>query len=104
MAIRPSTTLRKAMAEARDAGMDPADMHSMVTDVYTTAPDPADPAEPACDVVYDALPDGLIDLPTACREHGVNIQTANGWWRKTADTPIGQAARTGARRRVQRHF
>ena len=33
------------------------------------------------EVVFDTLPDGLIDLPTACKKYGVNVQTANGWMR-----------------------
>ena len=73
--------LRKAMADARAAGMDLADVRNMVTDVYTAEHNQSEPP-PTADVVYDELPDGLIDLPSACRKYGVNRQTANGWMRK----------------------
>ena len=70
------------MAEARDAGMDRAGMESMVTDTYNAHQ--VNGAEPTGDGkrIYDTLPDGLIDLPSACRKYGVNSQTANGWMRK----------------------
>lgn len=92
------------MARARDAGMARADMISMVTDVFDpqeasgSSPLPptkeTEPAPPA-DVVYDELPDGLIDLPSACREHGVNIQTANGWMRKGQIPRLGKLKAPG---------
>ena len=40
-------------------------MHSMVTDVYNPSAE-TQPAAPA-DVVYDELPDGLIDIPSAAK-------------------------------------
>lgn len=39
------------------------------------------------------LPAGLIDLPTACAEHDVHVQTANGWWRKNQIPRLGKKVR-----------
>ena len=70
------------MAEARDAGVEKADLISMVTDVYNVPRvNDAEPP-PTAEVIYDELPEGLIDLPSACRKYGVNRHTANGWMRR----------------------
>ena len=76
------------MAEARDAGMDRADMISMVSDVYNPPPE-AEPA-PAADVVYDELPDGLIDLNTAAELHGCKVQTLRSWVKRGRLAPKGR--------------
>ena len=65
--------LRNAMQQARDAGMDQADMHSMVTDIYSpNQPNGSDPT-PASDLVYDELPDGLMDLPAAAKKYNCKM-------------------------------
>ena len=74
--------LRKAMAEARDAGMEKADLISMVADVYNAPQvNNAEPA-PAAEVIYDDLPEGLIDVPTAVREYGISRSTLSTWRRQ----------------------
>ena len=49
------------------------------------------------DVVYDALPDGLIDLPSASRKYGVNRVTLWRWADKGAIKTYGRlkASATG---------
>ena len=67
------------MAEARDAGMEKADLISMVTDVYNAPQvNNAEPA-PAAEVIYDELPEGLIDLQSAATVHGCNVRTLQSW-------------------------
>ena len=80
MVQSPTTVLTRAVAQALRSGHSPDDIRNMVTEVINdlSTPPPAD----AGDVVYDELPDGLIDLPSACRKYGVKRQTANGWMRK----------------------
>ena len=83
------------MAEARDAGMDKADLISMVTDVYNSPQvNEAEPA-PAAEVIYAELPEGLIDLPSACRKYGVNRQTANGWLQRGLIPRMGKLRAPG---------
>ena len=36
---------------------------------------------PGPDLVYDELPDGLMDLPTAAKKYGLNIQLVRSWIR-----------------------
>ena len=82
--------LRKAMAEARDAGIEKADLISMVTDVYNAPQvNDAEPA-PAAEHVYDELPEGLIDVPSACRAYGLNRRTVNGWIRRGLIPKLGK--------------
>ena len=70
------------MAEARDAGMEKADLISMVTDVYNAPQvNNAEPA-PAAEVIYDELPEGLIDVATAVREYGISRSTLSTWRRQ----------------------
>ena len=83
------------MAEARDAGMEKADLISMVTDVYNAPQvNDAEPA-PAAEVIYDEVPEGLIDLPSACRKYGVNLNTANGWVRRGLIARMGKLRAPG---------
>ena len=67
------------MAEARDAGVEKADLISMVTDVYNVPQvNDAEPA-PAAEAIYDELPEGLIDLPSAAKKYGCTVGRLRNW-------------------------
>ena len=73
---------REAASIARASGLDELTLQSMVTEAYNAPQvNDAEPA-PTAEVIYDELPEGLIDLPSACRKYGVNRHTANGWMRR----------------------
>ena len=83
--------LRKAMAEARDAGVEKADMISMVTDVYNAPQvNNAEPASAAGEVIYDELPDGLIDLRAAAEKHGCSLYRLRQWAKRGHLPPQGR--------------
>ena len=82
--------LRKAMAEARDAGMEKAVLISMVTDVYNAPQvNGAEPA-PAAEHVYDELPEGLIDLRTAAEKYGCSVGRLRQWVKRGHLLPQGR--------------
>ena len=82
MVLSTDHPLRKAMAEARDAGMEKADVISMVIDVYNAPQvNDAEPA-PAAEVIYAELPEGLIDLPSAAAKYQLPISTLRNWVRR----------------------
>ncbi len=68
------------------AGLDYATIEAMTAslkpDALQRRLDDLMPDAPADNVVYDELPEGLIDLPSACREHGVKTMTAHNWLRR----------------------
>ena len=71
-----------AIERAREEGLSPADMASMIT--AATEPQPpangVHPTEPD-DVIYEPgnLPDGLIDLPSASKKYGIKPATLRMW-------------------------
>lgn len=95
--------LRKAMAEARDAGIEKADLISMVTDVYN-APQVSDRppgGTPAVngsrrlpltkgEVIYDEPPGGLIDLRTAAEKYGCSVGRLRQWVKRGHLLPQGR--------------
>ena len=71
--------LRKAMAQARDAGMAEADVRAMVTDIYNPAAEAA-PANGGGKLpVYDDLPKGGICIPDVVKKKGVSRRTVHNW-------------------------
>ena len=46
-------------------------------------------------VIYDALPPGLIDLPSAARKYGVNLKTATGWLKRGRIPRMGKIRAPG---------
>ena len=73
-------TFLAAVERAREDGLSLADMQSMITasvdipqtngSVHPTGPD---------DVIYDVLPEGLIDLPSASKKYGIKVGTLRSW-------------------------
>ena len=69
-----------AVERAQADGLTTADMQSMITataDIPQTngSVHPTDPD----DIIYDALPEGLIDLPSASRKYGIPVDTLRRW-------------------------
>ena len=46
-------------------------------------------------VVYQDVPAGLIDLPSAARKYGVNLKTAGGWLRRGLIPRMGKLRAPG---------
>ena len=70
---------REAASIARASGLDELTLQSMVTEAYNAPQvNGAEPA-PAAEVIYDELPEGLIDLPSAATKYGRPITTLRGW-------------------------
>ena len=74
----PAADLYRAVDRLLQAEVDGARIVRMVEQHIATV---ETPPETDGDVIYEPgnLPDGLIDLPSACKEYQVNLQTANGW-------------------------
>ena len=83
-----------AVATALRSGFDRNAIIRMVTSELENQATKDLPEEPA-EVVYDVLPEGLIDLPSACERYGVNVTTANGWMRKGQITRLGKKRAPG---------
>ena len=73
---------RAAIERAREDGLSPAEMASMIT-AAKKEPQPSNGAGPkdADDVIYEpgALPEGLIDLPSASKKYGISVVTLRSW-------------------------
>ena len=66
--------LHRAFDLAVQRGHEPEDLPAMIASALDTY-QPPDQA----DFVYDELPEGLIDLPTAAEKYGLNRQTLRHW-------------------------
>ena len=53
------------------------------------------PSEPEGAVIYDELPPGLIDLPSASKKYGINLKTATGWLRRGRIPRMGRIRAPG---------
>jgi len=73
---------RAAIEQAREDGLSPAEMASMITAAENGA-HPANGARPkdTDDVIYEPgeLPEGLIDLPSASKQYGIPGSTLRNW-------------------------
>ena len=69
-----------AIKRARADGLAPEDMVSMITTDVDSQPlaTPDNPADSA-DVIYDVLPDGMIDLPSAAKKYDISVKTLGMW-------------------------
>ncbi len=72
--------LEQAISEALARGVSRSEIARMITTIETKpthTPDsvPADASEQ----IYDALPDGLIDLPSASKKYGIPVDTLRMW-------------------------
>ena len=105
----PTEDLRSAIDQALRSGIKAEAIADMVAErtIYHEVATPSDIAEfldhhqdetapePEGAVIYDELPPGLIDLPSASRKYGVNIQTANGWLRRGVIPRMGKLRAPG---------
>ncbi len=88
--------------QALDAGVDAGAFAEMIAEriAHRTVENPTDivnllvraetPPKDEGAVIYDELPDGLIDLPTASKKYGVKVRTAAGWWHRGLLPRIGK--------------
>ena len=71
-----------AIERAREEGLSPAEMASMITAAEHEA-HTADGAHSneSDDVIYEPgnLPEGLIDLPSASKKYGIPVKTLRSW-------------------------
>ena len=86
---------RKAIAEAVAGGVPRDELHKMVVLVPNPALDnelmpPLQGLEPESPPIFDTLPPGFIDLPSAGREYGVNRQTLHSWLKAGHITQVGR--------------
>ena len=76
---------RVAIEQAREDGLSPAEMASMIT-AAENGTHPANGASPkgTDDVIYEPgeLPEGLIDLPSASKKYGIKVGTLQAWIRR----------------------
>ena len=76
---------RAAIERARDEGIHPAEMVSMIIAVEneTQPTNGAHSFEPDS-VIYEPgeLPEGLIDLPSASKKYGIPVRTLGAWVRR----------------------
>ena len=73
---------RAAVERAREDGLSPAEMASMITAATeiqhsTNGVHPTDPDN----IIYERgeLPEGLIDLPSASKKYGIRVDTLRIW-------------------------
>ena len=87
----PAEDLNSAVVRLLAEGADGAHIHEMVAERIATVESPADivnalasaetPPEDEGDVIYEpgALPEGLIDLPSAAKKYGMKVTTLRQW-------------------------
>ena len=76
---------RVAIEQAREDGLSPAEMASMITAAENgTHPANGVHRKETDDVIYEPgeLPDGLIDLPSASKKYGIPGSTLRNWIRR----------------------
>ena len=80
------THLREAVSAAQADGLGREVFVNMATELYdNAAPTPEGGSSPTPDtgeVIYDELPAGLIDVPTAVREYSISRSTLSTWRRQ----------------------
>ena len=72
--------LELAISDAQARGVSRTEIARMVSTIEpkpTRTPNPV-PAH-ATEQIYDELPDGLIDLPTAAKRYGIPVKTLGMW-------------------------
>ena len=73
------------------AGLPKEDLMVMVQELPDAAPsDQGQPPERELDAIFPILPEGLIDVPSACRKYGVSRQAIHAALRRGALTPRGR--------------
>ena len=73
---------RVAIEQAREDGLSPAEMASMITATENeTHPTNGVHPKDAEGVIYEPgeLPEGLIDLPSASKKYGISVVTLRSW-------------------------
>ena len=87
-------SLASAINEALASGVSPSEIMEMVaTGSNNSAEQPqlVDSSSDAQDCpIYAELPEGLIDLPSASKLHGVNLNTMMNWIRKNQVQVVGR--------------
>ena len=70
-----------AVAEALESGVSEEDLQTLFFSSAAAGNGSGEPEHPGYDpeAVYDELPPGLIDVPTAIIKYGVNPNTLRGW-------------------------
>ena len=79
---RRRDALLNAVRRAGGAGVSVGDILAIVATGIEELTTPAEPVEPPTVPFYETLPDDLVALPDACRDHGVHLSTANWWIRE----------------------
>ena len=73
------------------AGLPKEDLMLMVQNLPDVPPDSQEqPPEPDANAIFPMLPEGLIDVPSACRKYGVSSQAMHAALRRGALTPRGR--------------
>ena len=73
---------RAAIERARQDGLSPAELASMITAVENETPGTNGVhTKESDDVIYEPgeLPEGLIDLPSASKKYGISVITLRSW-------------------------
>ena len=73
---------RAAIERARQDGLSPAELASMITAVENETPATNGVhTKESDDVIYEPgeLPEGLIDLPSASKKYGIPVRTLGQW-------------------------
>ena len=71
-------------AEARRRGINGVDVAMALLErdrPKAAGVEPALPAYPSDDIIYDEVPEGLITLPDAAQKYRINIERLRGWVR-----------------------
>jgi hypothetical protein len=101
--------LRSAIDQALRSGIKAEAIADMVVErtIYHEVATPSDiieflnhhqdktPPDDEGAVIYDELPPGLIDLPSASRKYGVNLKTATGWLKRGRIPKMGKLRAPG---------
>ena len=89
--VRDTAQATEAIRSLVDAGMPAEEIHQLVAIVITEqrgrkVEEDAGDGLP----VYDVLPEGLIDLPTAARNERIRLATAYNWIRRDRVRAVGR--------------
>ena len=87
-------SLASAIDEALASGVSPSEILHMVAASSSTLAEQPQLADSSSDdqecPIYTELPEGLIDLPSASKLHGVNLNTMMNWIRKNQVQVVGR--------------